>query len=316
MRGGRVHQRLGDDRRGVRGPRPGGLRARTQDLRGRRRRGPHHARGRPGQGRPGLLRLQPVRRGGARADPGLEAGECFGRAEVLAPGLHRRERTTFRCDGGRAPKANAGTRRPAPRPVGPARILGSAPDPWGKPPEAGSVGDRRPEDQADAPPWAVLVWRDARDRTCVEPGQVIDDRTPGRSDQLPGVKPVGRLRRARLLGSLRYDARSGVTIQLYGVGRFAPYPRAVGGSCGRTGSLLLGFESRYPRPDQAFATTAMSGIAPPDVVRIDGLIDGRLAATARPTREGAFIATFRGVPAAAALSARVTYRDGRATTLR
>jgi hypothetical protein len=192
-------------------------------------------------------------------------------------------------------------------------IDGRAKDPWGHPPEAGSVGETT---LATAPPWAVLVWRDRAGRVCAEPGQVVDGSTPGRSDQLPGIRPVGAGLRQALLGSLRYDAKSGPGNQFYGVGRFTEYDVNVGGSCGdpsRGAGLLLGWESRYPRRDQAFAVTVVSGVAGPRVRAIEVRRGGRWTPVPIGRHRG-FAVAARGILAPHALPARVTYDDGRRRT--
>jgi hypothetical protein len=187
-----------------------------------------------------------------------------------------------------------------------ATVEARAADPWGVPPEAGAVGER-PDEYAAAPPWGVLVWR-AGGRTCFEPGQVVDRHTPGRSDELPGVKARGVLHRARLVGALRYDSKSGIGIQLYGIGRFAPYPREIGGSCGDPeagAGLLLAWETRTPRRDAAKAVTVVSGVAGPRVraVRVGGR---ELPLSARRT----FVHAVRGVREPASVPVEVAYADG------
>ncbi len=247
--------------------------------------------------------------------PGYESGECFGVARLSAGGAAARrvpgeDRPTFRCDGGPAPRDNGGTRMAVPPPAGPARIDGRAADPWDRPPEAGSVGDR----EAHTPPWAVLVWRDRARRTCVEPGQVIGARTPGRSDAVPGIRSTGERVLATLVGSLRYDSRSGTGIQLYGIGRFQPYDRSVGGTCGDPAAgpgLIVGWESRIARRDQGLATTAVFGVAGPAVASV------RVAGRRLRTRPGhGFVHALRGVRDPADAPVVVFYRDGRERRLR
>jgi hypothetical protein len=243
--------------------------------------------------------------------PGYAAGECFGVAVLRGvPGVVR-ERPTFRCDGGRAPRSNAGTRMPVTAPArGSTSVEGAAADPWPHPPEAGAVGERR---LAASPLWALLVWRDARGRACYEPGQVVDRHTPGRADQLPGIRhPGGAGLRGRLVGSLRYDSRSGTGIQFYGVGRFSAYEPAAGGSCGRPAAgigPLASWESRYARRDQAFAVTVVSGIAGPRVRSVAVRIRGRWSPRPLSARR-AFLWAARGVRGPAELPVRVTYVDG------
>jgi hypothetical protein len=190
--------------------------------------------------------------------------------------------------------------------AGRATVEARAADPWGVPPEAGAVGERQDE-YAAAPPWGVLVWREGR-RTCFEPGQVVDRHTPGRSDELPGIKARGVLHRATLVGALRYDSKSGIGIQLYGIGRFAPYPREIGGSCGdpdEGAGLLLSWETRTPRQDAAKAVTVVSGVAGPRVRAISA--GGRNLPL---SRRRAFVHAVRGVSEPAAVPVTVTYADG------
>ena len=248
--------------------------------------------------------------------PGYEAGECFGVAIVRGVPGSVRERPTFRCDGGRAPESNAGTRMPVVPPArGGSSVEGAAADPWGHPPEAGAVGETR---LAAAPDWALLVWRDVRGRACYEPGQVVDRHTPGRADQLPGIRhPGGVGLRGRLVGSLRYDSRSGTGIQFYGVGRFSAYDPAVGGSCGRPAAglgLLASWGSRYARRDQAFAVTVVSGIAGPRVQSVAVRVGGRWVVRPLSVRR-AFVWAARGVRGPSELPLRVTYTDGRVRVL-
>jgi hypothetical protein len=245
--------------------------------------------------------------------PGYAAGECFGVAVVWGlPGRGvLRERPMFRCDGGRAPRSNAGTRAPVVAPGRGRWVEGSAADPWVHPPEAGAVGERR---LATAPRWGLLLWRDVRGRSCYEPGQIVDRHTPGRADQLPGVlHPGGVGLRGPLVGSLRYDSRSGTGIQFYGVGRFSAYDPAVGGSCGEPGrglGLLVSWESRYPRRDQAFAVTVVSGIASGRVRSVAVRAAGRWRGLEiGPHRS--FVWAARGVRGPAELPVRVRYADGR-----
>jgi hypothetical protein len=244
--------------------------------------------------------------------PGSASGECFGRALLHAPGAPTVEHPLSRCDGGRSPSANAGTRVPPAPPVpGSAGPDARAPDPYGVGPNAGGVGDAA--HPATAPPWSVLVWRARDGTTCFEPGQYVDRHTPGRSDELPGVPARGRLRRGRMVGLLRYDARAAAGIQLYGVGRFTEYDTRIGGSCGDPAAgagLLMSWERRFARPDASYAFTIVSGIAGPRVrsVAVGG------AGGWRPLELGrrrAFLDVVRG-PRRPAL--RVTYADGSART--
>ena len=194
-------------------------------------------------------------------------------------------------------------------PAGHATVEARAADPWGVPPEAGAVGER-PDEYAAAPPWGVLAWREGGDagRTCFEPGQVVDRHTPGRSDELPGIKARGALHRATLVGALRYDSKSGIGIQLYGIGRFAPYPREIGGSCGKPdegAGLLLAWETRTPRQDAAKAVTVVSGIAGARVRAVSA--GGRDLPL---SHRRAFVHAVRGVREPAAVPVTVAYTDG------
>jgi len=141
--------------------------------------------------------------------PGYVTGECFGTATVAAPPAvpARVRRAPRRClpEGGRSPEAGppaAPLERGLPRT---ATIEAHAADPWPRAPESGAVGGRslRP------PPWAVLTWTTRDGATCLAPGQLVGPSTPGRADQLPGVRPSGRGLTRELVGSLRYDSRSG-----------------------------------------------------------------------------------------------------------
>jgi hypothetical protein len=248
--------------------------------------------------------------------PGYVTGECFGRATVAAAGaLAPRTRFAPRhClpSGGRS-------RDPGPHPppldravAGTATIEGRAPDPWGRAPESGAVGGRplRP------PPWALLVWRARGGETCYEPGQVVDRHTPGRSDELPGIRPTGPGLREALLGSLRYDSKSGTGIQLYGLGRFERYPVEETGSCGfpaRGAGLLLGRESQYPRRDLSLGHTIVGGVAGPRVASVSVVVDGRRRRLAL-SRRRAFLWVVRGVVGPARVRVVVRYVDGRERT--
>jgi hypothetical protein len=200
----------------------------------------------------------------------------------------------------------------APAP-GSAAIRARTPDPWHRAPNTGGVGDR----PVVVPPWALLVW-DARDGArCYEPGQYVDAHTPGRSDQLPGVAPVGKLRRARMVGPLRYDARAAPGVQLYGIGRFNPYPRGEGGSCGEpTGraGLIFSWETEVARRDLNLGVTTVAGVVGSQVRSVEVRGAGRLRRL--PIDGGAFLAVFRGDVAPRELPLTVRYRDGRTRTFR
>jgi hypothetical protein len=245
--------------------------------------------------------------------PGYVSGECFGRASVSAGRVMSR-RIRFaprRCllphghsrDVGPPPPA---LERAVPRT---ALVEGHAADPWDRAPESGAVGGRplRP------PPWALLVWRARDGATCFEPGQVVDRNTPGRSDQLPGVRPTGRGLTRTLVGSLRYDSRSGTGIQLYGLGRFSPYPSAETGTCGfpaRGAGLLLSRETQWPRRDNSLGHTIVSGIAGLKVASVT--VAGR--AVELSARRRAFLRVLRGVVAPRRVPVDVRYLDGRTRT--
>jgi hypothetical protein len=195
----------------------------------------------------------------------------------------------------------------------PAAIRAFAPDPWHRAPNTGGVGDR----PLFVPPWAVLVWKGRDGSRCYEPGQYIDARTPGRSDQLPGVAPQGRLRRSRMVGSLRYDARAAPGVQLYGIGRFNPYPRGEGGSCGDPdgpAGIVFSWETEVARRDLNLGVTTVAGLTGSRVRSVEVDVGGR----PRPLRivDGAFLGVLRGDVAPRDLPVTVRYRDGYATTFR
>jgi hypothetical protein len=250
---------------------------------------------------------------GSTQIPGYVTGECFGRAEVSVAGrVARRLRFAPR----RCRVSGPRSRDPGPpraileRPVaGSATVEGSAPDPWGRAPESGSVGGRplRP------PPWAVLVWRARDGVVCFEAGQRVGRRTPGRSDQLPGVRPTGRSTLETLVGSLRYDSRSGTGIQFYGLGRFAAYPVAEGGTCGDPAGgagLLLSRTTQWPRRDLSLGHTIVAGVAGPRVEAVNLRRDGRTRRLALSPRRRAFVAVVPGVVAPGRLVVIVRYAGG------
>lgn len=145
----------------------------------------------------------------------------------------------------------------------------------------------------------------------------MDARTPGRSDQLPGVAPVGKLRRDRMVGPLRYDAKSAPGVQLYGIGRFNPYPRAEGGSCGDPGGpagLVFSWETEVARRDLNLGVTTVAGLAGPHVRSVQVAVGGR--ARTLPIPGGAFLGIFRGDIAPNELPVTVGYRDGRTRVFR
>jgi hypothetical protein len=248
---------------------------------------------------------------GFNAIPGYVTGECFGVATVS---VDRRVPPTARhaprrCRLGRPRSEDVGP--PPPRIVAPghgrAAIRARTADPWHRAPNTGGVGDR----SVFVPPWALLVWEGRDGSSCYEPGQYVDNGTPGRSDQLPGVPPEGALRRSRMVGPLRYDARSGPGIQLYGIGRFNPYPRGEGGSCGdpngRAG-VIVSWETEVGRRDLNLGVTTVAGVAGPRVRSVEVAVAGRARALA--LERGAFLAVVRGDVAPRALPVTVRYRDG------
>jgi hypothetical protein len=248
---------------------------------------------------------------GFNAIPGYVTGECFGVATVSVSGRVSgvARRAPRHCRVGRPRSTERG---PPPPPIvapahGPAAIAARAPDPWHRAPNTGGVGDR----PVFVPPWALLLWRGRDGSRCYEPGQYVDARTPGRSDQLPGVPAVGRLRRARMVGPLRYDARSAPGIQLYGIGRFNPYPRAEGGSCGDPdgpAGLIFSWETEVARRDLNLGVTTVAGIVGRRVRSVEVTVDGRARALA--IAGGAFLGVFRGDVAPRDLPITVGYRDG------
>ena len=248
---------------------------------------------------------------GFNAIPGYVTGECFGVARVSVRGRLRRSVLAPRhCRVGRARSTDRG--RPAPPmtlpAADPATIRARTADPWHRAPNTGGVGHR----PLVVPPWALLVWRGRDGSRCYEPGQYVDSRTPGRSDQLPGVAPAGKLRRGRMVGPLRYDAKSGPGVQLYGIGRFNPYPRGEGGSCGdpdgRAG-LIFSWESEVARRDLNLGVTTVAGLAGPRVRSIAVAVGARPRTL--PIVDGAFLAVLRGDVAPKDLPVTVRYRDGR-----
>jgi len=121
------------------------------------------------------------------------------------------------------------------------------------------------------PRWALLVWRVRSGATCFEPGQVVDKNTPGRSDQLPGVRSTGPKTLGTLVGSLRPDAKSGTGIQFYGLGRFTPLRAAEGGTCGDPedgAGLLVAHETYATRLDLGPSRAIVAGLAGPRVRRV------------------------------------------------
>jgi hypothetical protein len=245
--------------------------------------------------------------------PGYVTGECFGRASVSAGAVMAR-RIRFaprRCLLPHGRSREVGPPPPALERAVPrtALVEGRADDPWDRAPESGAVGGR----VLAPPPWALLVWRARDGATCFEPGQVVDHDTPGPSDPLPGVRPTGKGLTRTLVGSLRYDSRSGTGIQLYGLGRFSPYPSAETGTCGfpeRGAGLLLSRETQWPRLDNSLGHTIVSGIAGPRVASVT--VGGR--AVALSARHRAFLRVLRGVVAPARVPVRVLYTDDRART--
>jgi hypothetical protein len=254
---------------------------------------------------------------GFNAIPGYVTGECFGVARVSVAGrlarVVRRAPRHCRLNGRRSTDPGP----PSPPIVGPAgeraAIAARTPDPWHRAPNTGGVGERR----LFVPPWALLTWRGRDGSRCYEPGQYVDARTPGRSDQLPGVPPVGKLRRARMVGPLRYDARAAPGIQLYGIGRFNPYPRAEGGSCGDpdgSAGLIFSWETEVARRDLNLGVTTVAGIAGRRVRSVEVGMGGRRRTL--PITGGAFLGVFRGDVAPRDLPVTVRYRDAGARAFR
>jgi hypothetical protein len=248
---------------------------------------------------------------GLNAIPGYATGECFGRASIrIGTGepIVRYPRRRCRLHGG-SERGDSGRARPD-RLDGAAVIDGRAPDPIGIPPQEGGMGEKPPP----APPWAVLVWRSRAGATCYEPGQVIGPQTRGLPDVITGVRPAGGGRLpAEIVGSLRPDAKSGTGIQIYGVGRFAPYERSQGGSCGDPAAgpgLLVSVEHLFARRDLGRARTIVAGVAGPKVsaLTVTGPAGSRRLALAG--RRAAFLTLYRGVVAPRRLTLRIRDRDG------
>jgi hypothetical protein len=249
---------------------------------------------------------------GLNSIPGYATGECFGWADFRLGARARSRSSRHPCD---SRDLSVDPRVRPDRPAGRALIDGHAPDPIGIPPQEGGLGGKPPP----APPWAVLVWRSTAGATCFEPGQVIGPDTRGLPDVITGVRPTsgGRLP-ARVLGSLRPDAKSGTGIQIYGVGRFTPYDRAQGGTCGelnRPRDVLVSVEQLFGRLDLGRSRVIVAGVAGRDVAAVDvnGPTGVRRVALGR---RRAFITLYRGRVAASRLALRVRYRDGTGRRLR
>ena len=106
------------------------------------------------------------------------------------------------------------------------------------------------------------------------------------------------------------DAYTNDGIQLYGLGRFSPYPSAETGTCGfpaRGAGLLLSRETQWPRLDNSLGHTIVSGIAGPRVASVT--VAGR--AVALSARRRAFLRVLRGVVAPSRVPVVVRYADGR-----
>ena len=263
--------------------------------------------------------------------PGYLAGECFGWAKLSTPAAAGLRRTAYRRSGARRDEGgHDALGRPVerlPRRGGPRRARHAA-----RRRRRGRLGARARHDRGPrrrplgrtargrrgrraarrvrrrAAARALLTWREGG-RTCFEPGQLVDRHTPGRSDELPGVKARGTLHRATLVGALRHDSKSGIGIQLYGIGRFAPYPREIGGSCGDPddgSGLLLAWETRTASQDAAKAVTVVARIAGPRVRAVSA--GGRRLELS--VRRRAFLHVVRGVREPAGVPVEVTYTDG------
>jgi hypothetical protein len=194
-------------------------------------------------------------------------------------------------------------------PAGEFYVEGSVPDAYGRPP--GVPRASRAKDFPQPPPWAVVVWRDRRGRWCHEAGTLVSDDTPGRGDQLPGVRATESTFPRPLVGSMRPDAKSGTGIQFYDVGRFLGYPLAEGGSCGDPAAgpgLIVSLEHRFARRDLGPDRTVVSGVAHARVreVRVGGRV-------ARLGSRRSFIALLDGLSHP---DVEVRYADGTRRTLR
>jgi hypothetical protein len=187
----------------------------------------------------------------AHAISGHVTGECFGVATVSVRGRLEADdparSAVLQALAGRGPRTVVRHRRRSPlrRPERPR---------FGRSPRIRGAALRTPAASAIARcscrRGRCWCGRRATASSANERGQYVDARTPGRSDQLPGVAPVGRLRRARMVGPLRYDARAAPGVQLYGIGRFNFYPRTEGGSCGDLGGpagLVFSWETEVAR---------------------------------------------------------------------
>jgi hypothetical protein len=208
----------------------------------------------------------------------------------------------------------ASVARPAPAalvrgaPAGDFVIEGRAADPHGLPPGAPRGAD--PADFPAPPPWAVAVWRDRLGRWCHEAGALVSDQTPGRGDQLPGVRATASTFPRPLVGSLRPDAHSGTGIQFYDLGRFLGYPMAEGGSCGDPEAgpgLIVSLEHRFARRDLGPDRTVVSGVAGSRVRAV--VVDGRELELGR---RRSFIALYDGIRFPRVV---VLHKDGRRVRL-
>jgi hypothetical protein len=120
-----------------------------------------------------------------------------------------------------------------------------------------------------------------------------------------------------MVGPLRYDAHSGPGIQLYGIGRFNPYPRGEGGSCGDPdgpAGLIVSWETEVGRRDLNLGVTTVAGIAGPRVRSVQVTVGGRPRVL--PLDRGAFLAVVRGDIAPRELPVTVRYRDGATRVIR
>jgi hypothetical protein len=120
-----------------------------------------------------------------------------------------------------------------------------------------------------------------------------------------------------MVGPLRYDARAAPGVQLYGIGRFNPYPRAEGGSCGDPGGaagVIFSWETEVARRDLNLGVTTVAGFAGSRVRSVEVAVGGR--ARRLPIDGGASLGVLRGDVAPSKLPVTVRYRDGRAATFR
>ena len=120
-----------------------------------------------------------------------------------------------------------------------------------------------------------------------------------------------------MVGPLRYDAKSGPGVQLYGIGRFNPYPRGEGGSCGNPdgrAGLVFSWETEVARRDLNLGVTTVAGLAGPRIRSVAVAVEGRPHTL--PIVDGAFLGVLPGDVAPKNLPVTVRYRNGPTSVFR